>query len=176
MELLEQAYNQDNYLAFLASKFNFQKTLGDTNIPSNDVKDFSKLGFITTSDDKKLPVFEAYITPNTKLARNRVGLRNLVVKQIKQDAQDGALAVYIDNTNKKWRFSFIAIEPKFDENGNIITQETASKRFTYLLGEDTQTRTAIEQFAKLNKQSTLDDLKTAFSVEPLSKEFYDKLL
>ena len=172
---LDQSYNQDDYLAFLVNKFNFSKYLQHITIANDDVKSFKRLGHITTADNKKLPVFEAYIKQQTKLARNRVGLRNLAVQQIKQGASDGALAVYIDDISGKWRFSFIAIEPKFDNNGNIITQETASKRFTYLLGEGSQTRTASEQFNKLSKQSSLADLTEAFAVEPLSKEFYDKL-
>ncbi len=44
-----------------------------------------------------------------------------------------------------------------------------------LLGENTQTRTAEQQFATIDKQSTLEDLKQAFAVEPLNKAFYDDL-
>ncbi len=173
MDLLEQAYNQDNYLAFLASKFNFRKLLQAPTIDNEDVQSFQQLGFITTADNKQLPVFEIYIKPNTQLARNRVQLRNLVAKQVQ--TQDGALAVYVDDKNAQWRFSFIAIEYKLNENNQPTTEQTASKRFTYLLGRGTQIRTAKDRFNKINKQSTLADLKETFAVEPLSKEFYDKL-
>ena len=80
----------------------------------------------------------------------------------------------MDDENKQWRFSFIAIEYRFTGKG-IEKDQTASKRFTYLLGENAKTRTAKERFEQLHKQSTLQDLKTAFSVEELNKEFYDKL-
>ncbi|SMN01105.1 putative type IIS restriction/modification enzyme [uncultured Candidatus Thioglobus sp.] len=168
MQLLDQAYNRDAYLDFLANKFQFNKLIPIT----SDVKSFQRLGTVTTQDDKTLPVFEIHIKSNTKLERNRVGLRNLVAKQIK--SEDGALAVYIDENKGQWRFSFIAIEYGFDESGLTKTQ-TASKRFTYLLGKDVKTRTAKKRFNILNKQSNLADLKTAFSVEQLNKEFYDAL-
>ncbi len=173
MNLLDQAYNQDNYLNFLAEKFNFSKNLVPIEVESNDeVNTFKQLGTVTTQDDKELPVFEIHIKPNTQLSRNRVQLRNLVAKKI--NAEDGALAVYVDDENNQWRFSFIAIEYRFTDDG-IKEEQTASKRFTYLLGENTQTRTAKKRFGKINKQSKLKDLEQAFAVEALSKEFYDKL-
>ncbi len=172
MNLLKEAYKPDNYLNFLAGKFNFSKNLAPISIENNEVKSFEKLGTVTTHDDKQLPIFEIHIKPNTKLSRNRVQLRNLVAKQIQ--TEDGALAVYVDEPNKQWRFSFIAIEYRFSDEG-LRKEQTASKRFTYLLGENTNTKTAGKRFEKLDKQSTLEDLKTAFSVEALNKEFYDKL-
>ena len=172
MNFLNQAYNRGNYLDFLADKFNFAKHLVPIVIDNNDVESLQQLGTVTSQDGKSLPVFEIHIKPNTQLSRNRVQLRNLVAKQI--GSEDGALAVYVDDENKQWRFSFIAIEYRFTDTG-VTTEKTASKRFTYLLGENAKTRTAIERFEQLHKQSTLEDLKTAFSVEELNKEFYDKL-
>ncbi|WP_201339839.1 hypothetical protein [Isorropodon fossajaponicum symbiont] len=113
-------------------------------------------------------MFEIHIKPNTKLARNRVQLRNLVVKQIQ--TEDDAIAVYVDDKNKLWRFSFIAIEYKWGDDG-IEKIQTASKRFTYLFGEGAKVRTLTQRFKVLNKQSTLEDLKTAFAVEQLNKYF-----
>ena len=172
MELLNQAYNQEKYLDFLAKKFTFNKFIQAIEIDNNEVESFEQLGFVTTRDDKQLPVFEIRIKPNTRLSRNRVQLRNLAAKEIK--TEDGALAVYVDAPNKQWRFSFIAIEYHFTEDGSTRTQ-TASKRFTYLLGENTQTRTAKKRFASIDKQSILENLKEAFSVEQLNKDFYKEL-
>ncbi len=172
--LLGQAYNRKDYLDFLKDKFKFSELIQAVSINNSDVKSFEKLGLITTADNKELPIFEIHIKPNTKLERNRVQLRNLVAKQIQ--TEDGAIAVYINDKNKQWRFSFIAIEYKLGEDG-IKKEQTASKRFTYLFGEGegAKTRTAIQRFKTLNRQSTLADLKTAFAVEGLNKEFYDKL-
>ena len=172
MKLLQQAYNREDYLDFLNDRFNFSRSLTPVTIDNNEVESFEQLGKITTGDEKELPVFEIRIKPNTRLSRNRVQLRNLIAKEIK--TEDGALAVYVDIPNNQWRFSFIAIEWQLTDEG-IKEQQTASKRFTYLLGENTQTRTAKDRFRQLNQQSTLENLKEAFAVEPLNKEFYDKL-
>ncbi len=172
--LFDQAYDQENYLEFLDDKFNFSKDLTETIFDAKNVEQFKRLGFITTADDKKLPVFEIYIKPErTKLARNRVQLRNMVAKEI--DTEDGALAVYVDEENRQWRFSFIAVEYKLMD-GSVTKVQTASKRFTYMLGENTQTRTAKDRFKAVDKSANLAKLTEAFSVENLNKEFYDKLL
>jgi hypothetical protein len=47
--------------------------------------------FVTVKDDKKLPVLEIYIKPNTKLERNRVALRKMVAQKV--GTADGAIAV-----------------------------------------------------------------------------------
>ena len=157
MDLFNQAYNRDKYLDFLADKFNFHPGIVPIEVESKGVKIFEQLGTVTlpphtSNDGKKLLVFEIHIKPNTQLSRNRVQLRNLVAKQIQ--TEDGALAVYVDDENKQWRFSFIAIEYRFTGKG-IEKDQTASKRFTYLLGENAKTRTAKERFEQLHKQSTL---------------------
>jgi hypothetical protein len=171
MKLFKQKYNRENYLNFLKDKFNFEELLTPIDRDEKTVKSFEKLGTIKTANNEELPVFELHIK-NQNLARNRVALRHLVAKEV--GTEDGALAVYIDDDNQLWRFSFIAIEYEFGENG-INKNQTASKRFTYLFGEGAKIRTATKRFESLNKQSTLEDLKTAFAVEGLNKEFYDKL-
>lgn len=172
MELLKQKYSRDNYLSFLSENFNFSEFLTPVSTENTDVQDFKKLGFIKTDDNAKLPVFEIHIKPNTKLERNRVQLRNLVANQV--DTDDGALAVYVDDKNSIWRFSFIAIEYEFSETG-IEKRQTASKRFTYLLGEGAKTTVAKDRFESLNKKSSLENFKTAFAVGQLNKDFYKGL-
>jgi hypothetical protein len=172
MSILNNPYKQKEYLKFLDDNLNFSELLKEIKIDNTDVKEFKQLGSIITPDNKKLSVFEIHIKPNTQLTRNRVGLRNLVAKQI--ETEDGALAVYIDSKNQQWRFSFIAIEYEFGSDG-IKKNQTASKRFTYLLGKGAKTRTAENRFEILNKKSTLENFKAAFAVEQLNKEFYDKL-
>ncbi|MFY7787116.1 MAG: hypothetical protein ACOVQA_04510, partial [Thermoflexibacteraceae bacterium] len=76
-----------------------------------------------------------------------------------------------------WRFSFISRYVEFDlEKNTETTQQTALKRFTFLLGKPHGYRTAIERFSILAKsQKNLADFFAAFAVEPLSREFYNQL-
>ena len=173
--MFDQSYNRAHFLSFLHKRFaEFKQFSHSITIDNNDVESGAYLADVKTADDKNLAVFEFYIKPNTKLARNRVGLRNIVLHQIKQRVSDGALAVYIDQETQQWRLSFIAITPKF-KGGKLVIEQTASKRYTFLLGKNTQTRTAEQRLYQLSKDSTLENITAAFAVEPLTKEFYQKL-
>ncbi len=67
------------------------------------------------------------------------------------------------------------MEYKLDNKGKTIRTESSPKRYTYLLGRNAKTRTAVDRFERLDKSSNLNNLKDAFAVEPLNKEFYVKL-
>ena len=144
-------------------------------VEDNRAASFDYLGNAQTADSRKLGIYEIKVDANTQLARNRVKLRNMVAEQVSAHTLGGALAVYIDDAGEQWRFSFISMEYKLDECGKLTNEQTPPKRFTYLLGKDANVRTAVERFSRLNKTATLDDLKTAFAVEQLNKEFYEKL-
>ncbi len=141
---------------------------------NSTVAHFYQLGSIDLADEKKLGVYEIKTQPETQLQRNRVQMRQLVAKECRNSDYDGALAVYYDD-KKRWRFSFISMEYKLDEQGQLYRSESAPKRYTYLLGEGAQIRTAVQRFSKLSQQTTLQDLIDAFAVAQLNKEFYQKL-
>ena len=141
---------------------------------NSTVAHFYQLGSIDLADGKELGVYEIKTQPETQLQRNRVQMRQLVANECRDNGLDGALAVYYDDKNR-WRFSFIGLEYRVDEQGSPEEQQTASKRYTYLLGEGAQIRTAVQRFSKLDRQATLQDLVDAFAVEQLNKEFYQKL-
>ena len=145
-------------------------------------KAFYQLGNVSLADAKTLGIYEITTNPETRLHRNRVQMRQLVATQCQHSALDGALTVYTcpqapsgNDAGGHWRFSFISMEYRLNEQGQINKRESAPKRYTYLLGRGAKIRTAVERFSRLQKTATLDDLKTAFAVEQLNKEFYEKL-
>ena len=172
--LFTSAYDRGKWLAQLHTIFagSIDEFSLSLSIDTDQARTFSHLGSLTTSDGKQLDIFEIQVDKGTRLARNRVQLRNLVAQQIQY--ADGALAVYYDES-PHWRFSYIAVEYRLDDKGQQIKDETARKRYTYLLGEDAQVRTAVDRFAALKSVPTLEQLSKAFAVEALNKEFYEKL-
>ncbi|MFN4298776.1 MAG: Eco57I restriction-modification methylase domain-containing protein [Thermaurantimonas sp.] len=113
------------------------------------------------------------LQPGIVLERNRVGLRNLLRKYWKNI--DAAFIVYHNPHNEKWRFSYVSELTGFDAERNFQKIQTEPKRYTYVLGEGESVRTAAERFALLAQnasKATLDDVKGAFSVERVTKEFY----
>ncbi|HTB99721.1 MAG TPA: Eco57I restriction-modification methylase domain-containing protein [Ferruginibacter sp.] len=91
----------------------------------------------------------------------------------------GAMVVFVQGD--KWRFSYISKRKvKNKDTNQIEDKETAPKRYTYLFGKNEKALTAAQRFDKLIQKQTsnlfdqlsLDDFEDAFSVEKLSKEFF----
>jgi len=133
-----------------------------------------QLGNSHLANDRRLAILEVAVAETIDLARNRVGLRNLVSRFIDQDKHHGVLAVF-RSPQPSYRFTFAARESAFDDAGRVVKRETAPRRYTYLLGPGESCRTAAERFAELagkKDAATLKDVETAFSVEKLNTEFF----
>ena len=124
------------------------------------------LGSIDTTDSYRIGLFHYNIRQGS-VANKRVGLRNLVKSFINPTwgEFEGALVVF--DSGDHWRLSFIS---------DIKGEATSPKRYTYVFGNGNLLyRTPIERFNLLQKKGiSFENLKTAFSVEALSDEFFDK--
>ena len=122
------------------------------------------LGKNTTSEGLALGFFLFEINSGDVL-RKRVGLRNMVKPFLKYDV-DAAIAVF--NDNKHWRLSFIT---------DFGSTKTAPKRFTYVFGDSAQYyNTPVKRLFDLqSKDISVKNLYDTFSVEALTKEFYNEL-
>jgi len=140
-------------------------------LTANDIaKSAVELGSFDTVDDRLVGIYEITLKEDatTKIAINKIGLRNLLRSVYKYDV-DGALIVFIHGN--KWRFSYVS-EIRTEE-GKI---ETEPKRYTYLFGEGEGCRTASDRFENIKgKPISLIDLSDAFSVDTLTKQFYKEL-
>ena len=90
-------------------------------VPVGDsrAKSVVQLGNTRLADDRSLALLEVAVTETTDLARNRVGLRNLVTRFIDQDKHHGVLAIF-RTPQPNYRFTFVARESAMDEAGQII--------------------------------------------------------
>jgi hypothetical protein len=133
-----------------------------------------QLGRVSLAGGRRLALLEVVVDGNIDLLRNRVSLRNLVAGFIDQAEYHGVFAVFLSHKSE-YRFTFAARESAFDGDGRPVKQETAPRRFTYVLGPGEPCRTAAERFAKLAGKGVevgLTDIVDAFSVEKLNKEFF----
>ncbi len=179
--LFRQAYNQTHWKQFLGEAFInarlFIKPEILTGINSNVATQVQKLGYVVLNEngiEKNIAVYEVTLAQGIIVERNRIGLRNLLRKYWKN--LDGAFITYHRPENPKWRFTYVSELTGYDAEGESILISTEPKRYTYILGEGESTRTAAERFATIaNKANkvTLDDIKEAFSVEKLSKVFFE---
>jgi hypothetical protein len=141
-------------------------------LPTNDKASAAfELGNFNTKDDRIIGIYQVNIKPEVWLERNKVGLRELLRQVYKYDV-DGALIVFVQDN--KWRLSFVSEIRTLDEDGTISLKKTEPKRYTYLLGRGEKIRTPVLRIISLlGKAIGLEDLRSAFSVEALNKEFYE---
>jgi methylase of polypeptide subunit release factors len=179
---LKQAYNRNNWLLWLQDIFGrqiaFEAQPEQIILQKDNAKSIERFASILLADGKNIAVLDIVTAKNVQIARNRVALRELVFRLIDHDRYHGILAFYHseDAAQPEYRFSFISSEAIFDKNGNLLTQSTNPKRFTYVLGENESTRTASERLKIIAQKIgniTLDDVKEAFSVEPISDSFFN---
>ncbi len=124
------------------------------------------IGQMEDADGRLLGFFYTRVADGGDVRRKRVGLRKLIQPYLKYDV-DGAIAVFDDGNH--WRLSYIC---------DLKEGSTSAKRFSYILGDEQgQYKTPIERLGKVaekNGRFKLSDLKEAFSVDALSKEFFDE--
>lgn len=92
---------------------------------------------------------------------------DIAKKVLQEDFKDGAIFIFYDD-NGNFRFSFIKKYYGQDEKFSNW------KRYTYYVRPDKQNKTFKRQIGACDF-SSLSKIKNAFSVEELSKEFYQKL-
>ena len=115
-------------------------------------------------------VFDITVDNHVQMERNRVTIQALI-RRIMSTYSSAFMIFHYNDTDKwDWRFSFCS---KLGNN----KETTDSKRYTFLLGPNQSCRTAAENFNKLAAKAgniELEDIVSAFDVETLSKEFFDK--
>ena len=125
---------------------------------------------------KPIHLFDVTVSDHVRMARNRVSLQLIIRNILKsKSGSAGAFMVfrYEDSRRHEWRFSF-CYKAHEDE------KSTDAKRFTFLFGPNHSCRTAAENFLNLFQRNAegqrvkVEHIREAFSVEALSKEFFDK--
>lgn len=165
--IFQSPFNQDAWKAILHNLFRVDmiRTKPERFTEPSDNEEGFYMGATETSDNYRIGLFY-YKIKNGSVAHKKVGLRNLVKKFINQNWGEFDAAIVVFDSNPEWRLSFVC---------DIKEQATAPKRFTFVFGEpDNRYRTPIERLIELqNKKVTFENIKNAFSVEALSKQFFD---
>jgi type I restriction-modification system DNA methylase subunit len=149
----------------------------------NHVSRFERLGTYTSPDDDKLDVLIVHLTTGAKLERARTAIRNFVADHLKdRDGKEAALVAFVSPTERQWRFSYVkmeyAAEEKDDGKVKVETHLTPARRSSYIVGEGESCHTAQSHFLSLLQDTenypTLAQIEDAFSVEAVTKEFFNQ--
>lgn len=175
--VLQSRYDRTRWIALLRSVLPMTEGFAkprELDFTDQSVVSAFQLGRIPLDGGRTVAIIEVRVSGQIDLQRNRVGLRNTVARFIGQEGADGVLAFFIGDS-ADYRFSFAARTNAFTDDGQLEQNETAPRRYTYLLGPNQPCRTAVERLELLRVaggRAKLTDLIEAFKVEALFKEFY----
>lgn len=189
-DTFEHGFNRGRYESFLRDLLNRfeEKPLKyqGAYIPDafkDQVASLERIGTYQAPGGERIDLLIVHLTKHSTLARARTALRNYVAHHLKtRDAKDAALVAFVSPSEPSWRFSYVRMEyaTVTDERGRVGTKTelTPARRLSYLVGEGESCHTAQSRFLDILQQTshdpTVEELETAFSVEAVTREFFEQ--
>lgn len=171
-----KAYNRQEFANFLYNSF-----LPNDFIPESTPVSFRtkmkystqavKLGASTLLD---LVVYEVR---HKSKHDARVSLSKEAFRMLADEMEDRALVVFVpEDNNDNYRFSLIEITLEAKEDSARITRNYSNpRRYSYFLGKGIAYYTPNKYLNEKGRVVSPEDLRSRFSVEVLTKEFYQEL-
>src|SRR3989344_7662147 len=192
IELLNETFNNDfnneNFFKFIKELFNkFLISKRDcTQYISKEyleyINSFEKIGDYKDSSGKEIEVLIVKLNKTSSRDRARTMQRNFISNWLGKTEKDAALVAFYGDDPQDWRFSFVKMEYNLikDEKGKtkISKELTPAKRYSFLVGVNEPNHTCASQFTDLiikeDKNPSLEEIEYAFSIEKVTKEFFDR--
>lgn len=138
------------------------------------------IGNYTTPEKKMIAIFAVQLRKESYVEGSRSTQRSYAKKLIEGGNCDAAIIAFYTEGEPKWRLSFVRLDYEMTiEKGKLKTKEniTPAKRYSFLVGKDEPSHTAIDRFRQFiidkNFNPSLDEIEEAFSVEKVTKEFFN---
>lgn len=171
-----KAYNRQEFVSFLQNSFlpeDFLPVLTPVTFRTqlNYTTQVVKLGSSASLD---LVVYE--VRHNSKNDA-RVSLSKEAFRLLADEMEDRALVIFVPEDNSdNYRFSLIEITLEArDDSSRIMRNYSNPRRYSYYLGEGIAYYTPNKYLNEKGRVVNSDDLRSRFSVEVLTKEFYQEL-
>lgn len=171
-----KAYNRQDFVKFLQNSF-----LPNDYIPSEEevlfrtqMKYSTEAVKLGTCESLDLVVYEVKHSSKNDA---RVSLSKEAFRMLADEAKDRALVVFVpEDCNSNYRFSFIEITLDIKEDSSKVSYNYSNpRRYSYFLGEGIAYYTPNKYLNEKGRVVSKEDLLSRFSVEVLTKEFYQEL-
>ncbi len=168
-------YNRVEFVSFLGSAFlpeDFMAEATDIKFERQTkyIRSITKLG---KSEKLDLVVYEVR---HTSTHDARVGLSKEAFRFLADEWESRALVLFVPEDNDaNYRFSLITIDLNETEEGRLQRIYSNPRRYSYYLGEGIAWYTPNKYLNTLGRVSDEKDLTERFSVEVLTKAFYQEL-
>lgn len=185
-QIFTSEYSLQNFKYFVSEFFNNVDWVSEKQIKdywnwtefSVFIDGYTHLANYKGADNNTVSIFAVEMKKGQNIDRARSAQRNFVKKLIENgNCQAAIVAFYSSNDFKKWRLSFVKLDYEFTA-GKIKQRITPAKRYSYLVGKGEPCRTAQVRLLSIlqNEKSnpTLEEMEEAFSVEKITKEFFEQ--
>ena len=120
-------------------------------------------------DDGKLIVYSFLVKKELTERSGKKEQYNLGKEILKEQEADAGIFIFYDNKTGNFRFSLI-----YANYLGKIRDWSAFRRFTYFVSKDLTNKTFLQQIGD-GDFSSLEKIKDAFSVDPVTKQFYSEI-
>jgi hypothetical protein len=149
---------------------------------ADSIKTVERIGKYKDPEGKLIDILIVQLQREASLERARTKQRNFVAKYLKGSRggvlKDAALVAFVSPNGDDWRFSLVKMEYKFNEKGKVEEEFTPARRYSFLVGQNENSHTAQSRLLPLllndDTNPSLEELEDVFSVEKVTKEFFEK--
>ena len=191
-QTFQNPFNKDSFVYFIKSLLNYIEPASfiyrGNFIPDaykSYIKTLERIGKYQDKDDKKIDLLIVHLKKEKSLERARTMQRNFIAWYLNGSRgdilKDATLVAFVSPNSDDWRFSLVKMDYRLDASGEKVKvkQElTPARRFSFLVGKTESSHTAQSRLAPIlqddDSDPTLKDLEDAFSIEKVTKEFFEK--
>jgi len=144
----------------------------------DQIKKFERIGKFTDNNGNIIDVLTVELIHANSVERARTTQRNFIRWYLNgsmgDQLKDAALVAFYHPETEDWRFSFIKMQYSLERKKDDFTP---AKRYSYLVGKSEHSHTAQIQLIDLlrtNEIPTLEQLENSFSIEKVTKRFFDE--
>ncbi|MBR3411643.1 MAG: N-6 DNA methylase [Bacteroidales bacterium] len=171
-----KAYNRNELIKFLRTTFLPEDFIQEETTLANP-KQFQYTQQVTRLGECKSLELVVFEVMHTSVSDARVGLTKEAFRMLADEFCERALVFFVpQDDNSNYRFSLIEITLEQKE-GSAKVQRTFSNphRYSYYLGEGISYHTPNKYLNEAGRVVSIEDLRSRFSVEVLTKAFYQEL-
>lgn len=170
-----KAYSRQEFVKFLHDFLPNDLTYDETPVEFRTKMTYSKQAVkLGSSASLDLVVYEV---KHTSKHDARVSLSKEAFRMLADEMEDRALVVFVpEDNNDNYRFSLIEITLEAKNDSSRVTRNYSNpRRYSYFLGKGIAYYTPNKYLNEKGRVVDSDDLRSRFSVEVLTKEFYQEL-
>jgi type I restriction-modification system DNA methylase subunit len=192
-DTFQNPFDKGRYFYFIKNLLNHIEETPSTIYRGNIIPDayekyihtLDRIGKYQDSKGKKIDILIVHLKKETSLERARTMQRNFIAWYLNGSRggklKEAALVAFVSPDQEDWRFSLVKMDYRLDTSGETVKvkQElTPARRFSFLVGRNENSHTAqirlVPLLIKDEHNPLLNELEDAFSVEKVTKEFFEK--